>query len=60
VRLAEWCAHPGDELERLVAGARAAVEPLLWPGIADRLAELYRSELHNPGRRSASNFDLAR
>jgi polysaccharide biosynthesis protein PslH len=47
VRVAEWCAHPGDELERLVASARAAVKPLLWPGIADRLAELYRSELRS-------------
>jgi polysaccharide biosynthesis protein PslH len=60
VRVAEWCAHPGDALERLVAGARWAVEPLLWPGIADRLAELYRSELHTLRQGSASNFDLAR
>jgi hypothetical protein len=57
--VAEWSAHPGDELERLLASARAAVEPLFWPGIADRLAELYRSELHTPRPRS-SNLDLAR
>lgn len=58
VRVAEWCAHPTDELERLLASARAAVEPLLWPGIAERLAELYRSELHTPRERSASNVGL--
>jgi polysaccharide biosynthesis protein PslH len=59
VRLAEWCAHPGDELERLIASARAAVEPLFWPGIADRLAELYQAELDTARQPSASKFDLA-
>jgi glycosyltransferase involved in cell wall biosynthesis len=59
IRMGEWWARPGDELERVIAGARAAVQPLLWPGIAARLAELYRSALHAPEERSASSVDLA-
>ncbi len=60
VRVAEWCANPGDDLERMVASARAAVKPLLWPGIAERLAELYRSELHAPREHSVPKADLER
>jgi glycosyltransferase involved in cell wall biosynthesis len=39
------CEPAGGELERLVAGARAAVEPLLWPRIVAELADLYRAQI---------------
>jgi glycosyltransferase involved in cell wall biosynthesis len=60
VRVAQWSTHPDGELEGLLKSARAAVEPLLWPSIVERLAELYRSELDNRRFRPASNVDLAR
>jgi polysaccharide biosynthesis protein PslH len=45
VRVAEWSLDPGDEPERLLARAREAIRPFFWEAIADRLVELYRSEL---------------
>jgi hypothetical protein len=45
-RLAEWSVRPEEgDVARLIADARDAVGTLFWPGIADRLVQLYRSEL---------------
>jgi glycosyltransferase involved in cell wall biosynthesis len=50
-RLAGWWREPTlERLERLLAGAHAAVAPLAWPRIVERLDALYRAELEGAGR----------
>lgn len=46
LELARRCRQPVDRrLAEMVATARAAIEPLLWPNIVASLIQLYRSEL---------------
>jgi glycosyltransferase involved in cell wall biosynthesis len=55
-RLAVWALDPSgdDDVSRMIDKARDAVQPLLWPGVTERLVELYRSELGHLGRRIAA------
>ena len=39
--LAKLCERRGGELERMVAAARGAIQPLLWPHIVGQLRERY-------------------
>jgi polysaccharide biosynthesis protein PslH len=53
-RLADWALDPTDEerpgdVSGMVDSAREAVQPLFWPGVTERLVELYRSELGRLG-----------
>jgi len=51
-RLAAWALDPaGGEMTRMIDRARDAVQPLFWPGVTERLVELYRSELGRLGQR---------
>ncbi len=44
--LDRWWREPDhDSLERMVAGTREAIAPLMWPRVVERLVALYRSEL---------------
>ena len=45
VDLAERCRRRDPELQAMLERARAAITPLFWPRIGDRLVELYRREL---------------
>jgi polysaccharide biosynthesis protein PslH len=46
LELDRWWRDPlGVELERMVASARAAILPLTWPRVVERLRLLYASEL---------------
>lgn len=46
VDLAHRCRQPADRrLVEMLASARSAIEPLLWPNIVTGLVDLYRSEL---------------
>jgi polysaccharide biosynthesis protein PslH len=50
-RLAKWSLRPENgEVNAMIGNARGAVQPLLWPSITERLAELYRSELDRRSR----------
>ena len=40
--LAEMCESSGDLLEGMLAAARAAIEPLLWPRVVEELSARYR------------------
>jgi hypothetical protein len=50
VRLCDWCGSGDPRLEALLASARTAVEPLLWPRIVADLSECYLAELAASGR----------
>ena len=55
VALAAATAGPDEWLEQRLAAAHAAVRPLFWPSITDRLVDLYRGEFERiaaAGRRS--------
>lgn len=45
VEVAGWYEAPADRLERRLREARAAIEPLFWPNITNRLVDLYRREI---------------
>lgn len=46
VDVAHRCRQPADRrLSEMLASARSAIEPLLWPNIVTGLVDLYRSEL---------------
>jgi polysaccharide biosynthesis protein PslH len=54
VDLAERCRRPVDHgLAEMLASARRAIEPLLWPNIVADLVDLYRGELDAFSRRQA-------
>jgi glycosyltransferase involved in cell wall biosynthesis len=44
-KIAHRCENADPLLERMLASARAAVEPLLWPRIVANLAETYLAEI---------------
>jgi glycosyltransferase involved in cell wall biosynthesis len=41
LKLADLCERGGDRLEELLAGARGAIEPLLWPRVVEDLCRSY-------------------
>lgn len=45
LRVREACRERSPWLEQMLADARSAIEPLLWPAIVARLARVYRAEL---------------
>jgi len=45
IDVARWYEQPAARLERRLAEARAAIEPLLWPNILSRLIDLYHREI---------------
>jgi glycosyltransferase involved in cell wall biosynthesis len=48
VQFGRWHREPGGgRLERMLAGAREAILPLMWPRVVERLVALYRSELEH-------------
>ena len=50
-RLAGWAIDPAaGDVKRMVDSACEAVQPLFWPGVTERLVELYRSELGRLGQ----------
>jgi glycosyltransferase involved in cell wall biosynthesis len=55
VDLARYCRQPVDpRLMEMLASARGAIEPLLWPNIVSDLVDLYRAELDSVTGRRAS------
>ena len=50
-RIAGWALDPTDgDVSRMIESAHEAVQPLYWPGVTERLVELYRSELGRLGQ----------
>jgi glycosyltransferase involved in cell wall biosynthesis len=45
LNVAKWCCTGDGALLSMLQGARSAIEPLFWPDVVSRLADLYRAEL---------------
>ncbi|MEA2281789.1 MAG: polysaccharide biosynthesis protein PslH [Solirubrobacteraceae bacterium] len=56
---AQTAGRDADRLHAMLHRARRAVSDLAWPEIVDRLAALYRSELHAAGRAAEAPRALA-
>lgn len=57
-----WRDPTGQELERMLAGARAAIAPLAWPRVVEALVALYSAEIATRrarGDRPAASADAA-
>lgn len=51
LEVAGWYERPAERLERRRQAARAAIEPLFWPNITCRLADLYAEEIEAAAHR---------
>ncbi len=59
-QLERWRREPaGGNLERMLAGAREAILPLMWPRVVEQLVALYRAQLGLRGTRTVGEGSVA-